>query len=137
MARIPRMVIAGEQAVYHVMSRTALDGFPFGDAEREYLVSLLNRLRKVYFTEILGFCCMGNHFHLLARMLPEADFTDKKIKKRYETCYGKDRVILQQESGVGVKPLFYYSNILPHNSQVIYNCWLNAFSDDYSRLRCN
>jgi len=29
------MVIAGEQAVYHVMSRTALDGFPFGDAEKE------------------------------------------------------------------------------------------------------
>ena len=91
MARIPRMVIAGEQAVYHVMSRTALDGFPFGDAEREYLVSLINRLRKVYFTEILGFCCMGNHFHLLARMLPDANFTDKEIKERYEICYGKDR----------------------------------------------
>ncbi len=91
MARIPRMVIAGEQAVYHVMSRTALDGFPFGDAEKEYLVSLINRLRKVYFTEILGFCCMGNHFHLLARMIPDADFTDKAIKKRYEICYGKDR----------------------------------------------
>ena len=91
MARIPRMVIAGEQAVYHVMSRTALDGFPFGDAEKEYLVSLLNRLRKVYFAEILGFCCMGNHFHLLTRMLPEADFTDKEIKKRYKICYGKDR----------------------------------------------
>ena len=73
------------------MSRTALDGFPFGDTEREYLISLLNRLRKVYFTEILGFCCMGNHFHLLTRMLPETDFTDKKIKKRYEICYGKNR----------------------------------------------
>ena len=43
MARIPRMMIAGEQAVYHVMSRTALDGFPFGDAEKEFLVSLINR----------------------------------------------------------------------------------------------
>jgi REP element-mobilizing transposase RayT len=73
------------------MSRTALDGFPFGDAEKKYLVSLINRLRKVYLTEILGFCCMGNHFHLLTRMLPEADFTDKEIKKRYEICYGKDR----------------------------------------------
>jgi len=28
MARIARMMIAGEPAVYHVMSRTALDGFP-------------------------------------------------------------------------------------------------------------
>jgi hypothetical protein len=85
------MVIEGEQAVYHVISRSALDGFPFGDAEKEYLVSLLNRLRKVYFTEMLGFCCMGNHFHLLTRMLPEADFADKEIPKRYAICYGKDR----------------------------------------------
>ena len=30
-------------------------------------------------------------------------------------------VILQQNSGVGVKPLFYYSNIPTHNSRVIYN----------------
>jgi len=75
------VLISGEQAVYHVMSRTALDGFPFGDAEREYLVSLINRLQKIYFAEILGFCCMGNHFYMLARMLPEADFTDKEIKK--------------------------------------------------------
>jgi REP element-mobilizing transposase RayT len=73
------------------MSRTALDGFPFGDAEKEYLVSLINRLRKVYYTEMLFFYCMGNHFHLLTRMLPEADFADKEIKKRYEICYGKDR----------------------------------------------
>jgi hypothetical protein len=33
MARIPRMVIQGEPAVYHVVSRTALDGFVLGDAE--------------------------------------------------------------------------------------------------------
>ena len=32
-----------------------------------------------------------------------------------------NRVILQQNSGVGVKPLFYYSNIPTHNSRVIYN----------------
>ena len=32
-------------------------------------------------------------------------------------------MILQQNSGVGVKPLFYYSNIPPHNARVIYNHW--------------
>ncbi len=31
MARIPRMLNGGEKTVYHVISRTALDGFPFGD----------------------------------------------------------------------------------------------------------
>jgi len=35
MARIPRIMIAGEPAVYHVMSRTALDGYPLDDADKE------------------------------------------------------------------------------------------------------
>jgi hypothetical protein len=33
MPRKPRLVVEGEAAVYHVMSRTALDGFVLGDAE--------------------------------------------------------------------------------------------------------
>jgi len=31
------------------------------------------------------------------------------------------KVILQQKSGVGVKPLYYHSNIPTHNSRVIYS----------------
>jgi hypothetical protein len=54
-ARIPRLTINGEAAVYHVISRTALDGFVLGDVEKEYLLSLIQRLSTVYFTEILGF----------------------------------------------------------------------------------
>ncbi len=37
MPRIARMVIKGESAVYHVMSRTALDGYVIGDVEKDYL----------------------------------------------------------------------------------------------------
>ncbi|CAB1055781.1 hypothetical protein D1BOALGB6SA_515 [Olavius sp. associated proteobacterium Delta 1] len=36
MPRTPRMVIADETTVYHVMSRTALDGFPRGDIEKDF-----------------------------------------------------------------------------------------------------
>ena len=36
---------------------------------------------------------MGNHFHLLVRMLPDADFNDAVIKKRYCFFYGKDRFL--------------------------------------------
>jgi len=54
MARIARMMIAGEPAVYHVMSRTALDGFPFGDVEKDFFVDLLKRFSGLYFTEIIS-----------------------------------------------------------------------------------
>ena len=40
MARIPRLLMEGEPAVYHVISRTALDGFVLGDVEKEYLLKL-------------------------------------------------------------------------------------------------
>ena len=44
MARIPRLTMAGEPAVYHIISRTALDGFVLGDVEKEYLLTLIQRL---------------------------------------------------------------------------------------------
>ena len=52
MPRTSRMIISGEQAVYHVMSRTALPGFPIGDVEKDFMLGLLRRMPKLYFSEI-------------------------------------------------------------------------------------
>ena len=41
LARIPRLTMAGEPAVYHAISRTALDGFVLGDVEKDYLLTLI------------------------------------------------------------------------------------------------
>jgi REP element-mobilizing transposase RayT len=79
--------------VYHVISRTALDGYPISDVEKDHFVHLVKRLGSLYFVSILGFCCMGNHFHLLVRMLPESGFSDDDVKKRFEAYYGKDRIL--------------------------------------------
>ena len=82
MARIPRILINSITGgtVYHIMSRTALDGFPMKDDEKDYLLKLMKQFSRLYLVEILGFCCMDNHFHLLVRMLPDSDFTDEEIK---------------------------------------------------------
>ena len=92
MPRIPRMVISDETTVYHVMSRTALDGFPLGDIEKDVMLDLIKRYSALYFVDILGFCLMGNHIHILIKTLPEYKFTDDDIKKRYVNFYGDDRV---------------------------------------------
>ena len=90
MPRIARLKVKGEPAVYHVMSRTALDGFVLGDVEKDYLLDLIKRLSSVYFAEVLGFCLMGNHFHLLVRMHPEDKYSDEEIKRRYKFYFGDD-----------------------------------------------
>ena len=90
MPRIARLIVKGEPTIYHVMSRTALDGFVLGDIEKDYLLNLIRRLSRVYFTEVLGFCLMGNHFHLLVRMQPGEAYDDKEIRTRFLLYYGEE-----------------------------------------------
>ena len=91
MPRTQRLKINDETTVYHVMSRTALDGFPLGDIEKDFMLDLIRGYSALYFVEILGFCLMGNHFHLLVKMFPEYKYTDEDIKKRYVGFYGDER----------------------------------------------
>jgi REP element-mobilizing transposase RayT len=79
------------------MSRTALDGFPLGDVEKDYLVNLFKQLGRLYFTEIIGYSVLGNHFHLLVKMLPETDFTDDDIKQRFGTYFGEKRYLSDEQ----------------------------------------
>ena len=58
--RISRMIIDDETAVYHVMFRTALDGFVIGDIEKDFMLILIKRYSALYLVEILGFCIMEN-----------------------------------------------------------------------------
>ncbi len=55
MPRIPRLINEGEATVYHVMSRTALDGFPLGDIEKDYLLAIIKKFAGLYFIDVLGF----------------------------------------------------------------------------------
>ncbi|MBL7205352.1 MAG: hypothetical protein ISS63_13660 [Desulfobacteraceae bacterium] len=90
MPRIARLILKEEEAVYHVMSRTALDGYVLGDVEKDFLLKHIRRLAKVYFAEVLGFCIMGNHFHLLVRMETGRDKSSEEIRKRFKVYYGEN-----------------------------------------------
>ncbi len=82
MARIPRLLVKGEDTVYHIISRTALPGFVLGDCEKDYLLSLIKNLSGIFFVEVFGFCIMGNHFHLLAKMKTMEEYSDDEVKRR-------------------------------------------------------
>ena len=101
MARIPRIMITGEPTAYHIMSRTALEGYPVDDVDKDFFVGQVVKLSKLFFVEVLGFCCMGNHFHLLVRMRPETDFSDSELKRRLAAFYETE-------------PIFYEDGQLPY-----------------------
>jgi REP element-mobilizing transposase RayT len=89
------MIIDDQSTVYHVMSRTALDGFPLGDIEKDFMLDLIRRYAALYLVEILGFCLMGNHFHILVKVIPDYKFTDEDILKRYVDFYGDKRIFAE------------------------------------------
>ena len=51
MPRTSRMIIPNEKAVYHVMSRTALDGFPLKDVEKEFVAANYQRFKHLFYTK--------------------------------------------------------------------------------------
>ncbi|OAG27328.1 transposase [Thermodesulfatator autotrophicus] len=98
MPRIPRLLISDPKAAYHVISRTALPGHNvLGLEEKDHLLHLIRWLSQVYFVEVYGFAIMGNHFHLLCRMLPENQFSDEEVKQRIRLYYGQKRKIFFYE----------------------------------------
>ena len=52
MPRTQRLKINAETTVYHVMSRTALDGFPVDDFEKDFMLDLIRKYSKLYQVEI-------------------------------------------------------------------------------------
>lgn len=90
MPRIPRFVRPDNPTIYHLTSRTTLEGFPIIDDDKDKLLKIVFRLCKIYFVDIIGFCIMGNHFHLVLRMnIQDRTATDKEILRRYSTQYGE------------------------------------------------
>ena len=94
MARIPRMLVKSEDGIYHVISRSALDGFVLGDAEKDYLLGLIKRFSGIYFVEVFGYCIMGNHFHLLVKMKRSDDYSDDEVKRRVGFSYSDEAKVV-------------------------------------------
>ncbi len=90
MPRTPRLILDDQPAVYHVMSHTALDGYPFDAVDKDRLLDIIRTFAGIYFCQILGFALMGNHFHILIRMTPADHVHDEDIVERFHARYGDD-----------------------------------------------
>jgi len=66
-------------------------------ADKDYLLQMIHRLSRLYYVDVLGFCLMDNHFHLVTRVYPESRLSDEELKRRYKAYYGEDQVIGGQE----------------------------------------
>lgn len=97
MARTRRLLNRYDPTIYHVMSRTALDGFPITEKDKDFLLDLIRRASSLYFIDVIGFCIMSNHFHLLIRVYPGDFMSDEDLLKRLRSYFGDKRDVTQHQ----------------------------------------
>ncbi|WP_244651340.1 MULTISPECIES: transposase [unclassified Lentimonas] len=71
------------------MTRTVNGEMLFKDREKEMLRKMLWQVAKFCGAEILTYCVMTNHFHVLLRMPEPAVLSDVELMRRYKVLYPK------------------------------------------------
>ena len=95
MARIKRLKIEGEEAFYHIISRTVGGEFYLGDVEKEELLEIIRFYSKIFFVKVISYCIMSNHFHLLVKMEPEHFYNEEEIIERYKFYKNIDKIQIE------------------------------------------
>ncbi len=90
--RRSRVVVRGRRAFYHVVSRVNGRAFLLTDGRKAEFRDLLRRVAGFCGVEVLTFCLMDNHFHLLISVPGEVgELDDKALLSRARLLYGKAR----------------------------------------------
>ena len=80
---------ADEAAVYHCVTRTVNGQFLFEDADKEILRKQLAQAAEFSGVQVLTFCLLSNHFHLLVRVPEVGEISDAELLRRYRILYPK------------------------------------------------
>ncbi|MCJ8330918.1 MAG: transposase [Lentisphaeria bacterium] len=86
--RQPRIKIQLRGSYYHVMNRITGDPeeYPFTDADKEFFINLMGKLASFYTVDIISYCIMGNHFHIIFH-IPGEILSRPATVERYNTYY--------------------------------------------------
>ena len=83
-----------KKAFYHLIIRVpehvkGQNGFAFEEEEKEYLENLLLHLQSIYLFELVSYCIMSNHVHLILARDNEAhiNLSLKETAVRFQTYY--------------------------------------------------
>ncbi|WP_269525106.1 transposase [Coraliomargarita parva] len=87
--RMRRLKVNGVRATYHCMTRTVNGEMLFGDREKEVLRKMLWQVADFCGVELLTYCILGNHFHVLLGVPVAEDVSDSELMRRYRVLYPK------------------------------------------------
>src|SRR5512136_5915 len=95
MARLARVKAEAGGAFYHLCGRVAgvIGEYPLDEKRvRRKVVDCIRLFSQVYCCRVLGFCVMGNHYHLVVSMDAPRPMTRKELRERASILY-KDEIL--------------------------------------------
>jgi len=85
--RTRRIKVIGQTAVYHCITRAVGGELLFGDREKEIMRKQLWRVAGFCGVEVLTYCVMSNHLHILVRVKEEEFVSDEELVRRFGFLY--------------------------------------------------
>jgi REP element-mobilizing transposase RayT len=125
MPRLRRIKVTGEDAYYHIISRTVGRQYYLGEVEKEKLFNLIRLFSKLYLVKVIGYCIMDNHFHLLVKSESADKYSDEEILTRLSEFYNRDSWIYKDK-------ITYYRKKLSDISEYV-KAIKQSFSQWYNR----
>jgi REP element-mobilizing transposase RayT len=92
--RLARIKVHGRSAVYHCISRVVGGQALLDDLGKEKLTQILGQLSQFCGIEVITYCMMSNHFHILIRVPEKQELTDVELVERMEALYGKEGTLV-------------------------------------------
>ena len=102
-----RLKIVGRSAVYHCVTRTVNKEYIIDRVAKEVLRKQLWQIADFSGVEVITYCIMSNHFHVLVRV-PDKEavrVSDKELMRRYRLLYPKPTQYQQADSRLLEKKL--------------------------------
>ena len=87
--KVRRTKIHGRDAVYHCMTRVVNGERLFEDREKEMLRKMIWQVADFCGVQVLTYCVMSNHFHVLLRVPDRQQVDDAELMRRYKVLYPK------------------------------------------------
>lgn len=94
------MKVGGCDAVYHCMTRTVNGEFLFKGREKEVLRKMIRQVADFCGVEVLTYCIMSNHFHVLVKVPSGQPVPDSELMRRYKVLYPKPTKYQQASIGI-------------------------------------
>ena len=108
--RLSRIKFTDQTAVYHCMSRIVAGHALLENGDREQLRKIIWQQADFCGIQILTYCVLSNHFHVLIRVPGPCVMGDQELLRRVKRLYGeghKQSVLLEtsiQETGLHLGP---------------------------------